>query len=48
MRTLIAASESLYLRTQRLEEQFMDRIIVGLVPANSPARELMMMLETRI
>jgi hypothetical protein len=26
----------------------MDRIIVGLVPANSPARELMMMLETRI
>jgi regulator of CtrA degradation len=48
MRTLIAASESLYLRTQRLEEQFMDRIVIGLVPANSPARDLMMMLETRI
>lgn len=46
MRILIATSESLYLRAQRLEEQLIDRPVPGMVPGASPARELMQMLET--
>lgn len=46
MRVLIAASESLYLRAQRLEEQLFDRQLPGMRPGNSPARDLMVMLET--
>lgn len=45
MRVLIAASESLYLRAQRLEEQLVDRPAPGARPGDSPARDLMQMLE---
>ncbi|MET0365034.1 MAG: DUF1465 family protein [Sphingobium sp.] len=46
MRVLIAASESLYMRAQRLEEQLIDRPQAGARPGNSPARDLMKLLET--
>lgn len=46
MRVLIAASESLYLRAQRLEEQLIDRALPGMMKGNSPARDLMHLLET--
>ncbi len=45
MRVLIAASESLYLRAQRLEEQLVDRPLPGALPGNNPAHDLMAMLE---
>lgn len=46
MRVLIAASESLYTRALRLEEQLIDRPSPGAQPGASPARDLMHMLET--
>lgn len=46
MRGLIAASESLYQRTRRLEDQLMERPAAPPQPATSPARDLIMMLET--
>ena len=48
MRTIIAASESLYLRAQRLEEQRLDRMAIGQVPVTSPARALRLLLENRL
>ncbi|HEX7820291.1 MAG TPA: DUF1465 family protein [Sphingobium sp.] len=45
MRVLIAASESLYVRAQRLEEQLVDRPQAGARQGNSPAHDLMQMLE---
>lgn len=46
MRTIIAASESLYLRAQRLEEHCLDRPVIGLVHPASPARDLIRLVET--
>jgi hypothetical protein len=46
MRVLIAASESLYLRAQRLEEKIVERPLPGARPGNSPAHALMQMLES--
>ncbi|MCE7796599.1 DUF1465 family protein [Sphingobium sufflavum] len=46
MRVLIASSESLYMRAQRLEEQLIDRPLGGARPGNSPARALMQLLHT--
>lgn len=46
MRVLIAASESLYMRTQRLEEQMVDGLKTVPVPGYSPARDLLALLET--
>lgn len=48
MRVLIAASESLYLRTTRLEEQLVDRPQPGARPGYSPARDLIAWLETTL
>lgn len=48
MRTIIAASESLYLRTQRLQEQFMERPVIGPMAAGCPARDLQRLLETSL
>ena len=45
MRVLIAASESLYMRAQRLEEQLIDRPQPGARPGNSPARDLIRLIE---
>lgn len=45
IRVLIAASESLYMRAQRLEEQMVDRPQPGARPGNSPARDLIALLE---
>jgi len=45
MRVLIATSESLYKRAERLEEQLVDRIAPGARVGNSPARDLMQLLE---
>lgn len=46
MRVLIAASESLYMRAVRLEEQLVDRPQPGSRVVNSPARDLIALLET--
>jgi regulator of CtrA degradation len=46
MRTIIAASESLYLRAQRLEELYLERPVIGLVHPTGPARDLMRLLES--
>lgn len=48
MQAIIAASEKLYLRAKRLEEQRMDRMGIGQAPAASPARALMRLLEHRL
>ncbi|MET0137983.1 MAG: DUF1465 family protein [Sphingobium sp.] len=45
MRVLIAASESLYMRTQRLEEQVIGRSPSLARQAHSPARDLIQMLD---
>lgn len=46
MRLIISASESLYARAQRLEEQLNDGGRTGAYPGRSPARDLMALLET--
>lgn len=48
MQEIIAASEKLYLRTQRLQEQRVDGRAVGRAPISSPARALMQLLEHRL
>lgn len=45
MRVLIAASESLYLRAQRLEEQLVDRPVSGVAYGSNPAHNLIQLLE---
>ncbi|MET0239799.1 MAG: DUF1465 family protein [Sphingobium sp.] len=46
MRVLIASSESLYRRAQRLEERLMDRGQSAALPGGGPARELIARLRT--
>jgi regulator of CtrA degradation len=46
MRVLITASESLYMRAQRLEEQLVDRPLADMRGGSSPARDLMQMLRS--
>ncbi len=45
MALLILASEELYERTARLEQQLLDRVIQGDIPQLSPARDLLNRLE---
>jgi hypothetical protein len=45
MALLILASEELYDRTARLEQQLLDRVTQGDIPQLSPARDLLNRLE---